>query len=102
MFFEGPVPIECEVWISNVAQQPLILTALQLHSDARGPFTFASRTLPVAATIQPGETVMFSVSLWGWSGGGDFREDRPVPLAGTAWFSVGLTRPQPVAFRIVL
>jgi len=102
MFFEGPVPIECEVWISNVAKQPLELKAVELHSDARGSFTFTSRTLPVDAVIPAGGTINFTVLLWGYSRGGDFVQDRPVPLAGKAWFALGHTRPQAVPFRIVL
>ena len=102
IFFEGPVPIECEVWISNVAETPLVLTAVELHSDRSGAFAFTTRTLPVTTTIPPGGTIIFNVSVWGWSRGGDFAAERPIPFAGKAWFSVGHARPQPVSFRIVL
>jgi hypothetical protein len=101
-FFEGPVPVQCEVWISNVATQPLVLKTIELHTGGDGAFAFASEPLRFVETIPAGGTVSFTVTIWAWSDGGDFGSSSPVPLAGTAWFSVHHEPATPVTFKTFL
>ena len=96
------MPVECEVWISNVASKAVELHAVEIHSDGDGAFQFNTVTVRLTETIPAGATVRFNVSVWGWSNGGDFANGRPVPLDGTAWFTVGHEKPRPVNFRTEL
>lgn len=101
VFFDGPVPVDCEVWISNVADIPVALSAIEIHTVGKRAFALDTRTMPIATTIPAGGTITFSVSTWGSSRGGDFADRRRVSLTGTAWFTAGRSRPQPVSFTNV-
>ncbi|HEX9160182.1 MAG TPA: hypothetical protein VF980_00630 [Thermoanaerobaculia bacterium] len=100
--FAGPLPVECELTISNSSRDQIVIDAVELHSIAGGAFRFQTPTMPVTFVIPPGDTIVFDVDLWAYSEGGDFSGRAPVSIRGTAWFEARPGERQRVAFRTVL